>query len=277
MQTDNILFSNFLYLIRSGAFDDSRPICMMSAWKWEKMVRLAQLHGLTPILAKGLEHYYYDDNFNIPQSQIDAIRQLLQSQPAKGFAELYDFDRLHLQNTTLNERLHALVKAEHADPEQSFETMQTLSLLVVNMEHMLSGRSYLKGIVDLGRYLRLEGNKVDFVKLENWLKTLEMTKMGDYQCQLLISGFGFVIEEFPFMLKERKGGPEAVLLAVSPDSLKQFKPWDFHESRGGFVVGSPLSTLRSIRHTLTYCRYAPRETFSTILQGFLRGLSEIEE
>ena len=45
MQTDNILFKNFLYIIRSGAFDDSRPISMMSPFKWSKMVRLAQLHG----------------------------------------------------------------------------------------------------------------------------------------------------------------------------------------------------------------------------------------
>ena len=47
--------------------------------------------------------------------------------------------------------------------------------------------------------------------------------------------------------------------------------------KGGFVIGSPLRTLRSIRHTLTYRRYAPREAFSTIYQGFLKGLSEIEE
>ena len=277
MQTDNILFKNFLYIIRSGAFDDSRPISMMSPFKWGKMVQLAQLHGLIPILAKGLEHYFYDVNFNIPPSQIEDIRERLKSNPIKGFNELYDFDHLRLQNKTLNQRLQQIIKAEYADIERSFETMQTLAILLVNVEHILTGKSYLKGIIDLGRYLRVEGSKVDFVKLENWLKSTEMTKMGDYQCRLLISGFGFSKEEFPFMQKNPGDDLEAVLLAVSPDSLKQFKPWDFHESKGGFVIGSPLRTLRSIRHTLTYRRYAPREAFSTIYQGFLKGLSEIEE
>lgn len=277
MQTDNILFKNFLYIIRSGAYDDNRPISMMSPFKWSKMVRLAQLHGLTPILAKGLEHYFYDENFNIPSNQIDAIREQLKTQPIIGFRELYDFDHLHLQNKTLNHRLQQIIQSEYADPEKSFETMQTMAILVSNAEHMLTGTSYLKGIVDLGRYLRVDGNKVDFVKLENWLREIEMTKMSDYQCRLLISGFGFTKEEFPFMLKKQEGDLYAVLLAVSPDSLKQFKPWDFHESKGGFVIGSPLRTIRSIRHTLRYRRYAPREAYSTILQGFLKGLSEIEE
>ena len=277
MQTVSIQIRNFLNILRSGAFNDVKPIGMLSEYKWRKLVELAKMHGIIQIFANGLERYHYDSQLNISESLIDVIRNDLKSAPVTGFADLYDVNSMALQSKPLNQQLRAIVRKEYTDPEKSYETMQVLAIIVFNTEHILTGRSYLKGIIDLGRYLRLEGNKVDFVKLEEWLKKTKLTQMGNLQGSMLITGFGFAIDELPFVNKTVRQPMKQLLSAISHDDLSQLQPWTLHESKGGFVVGSPLKICRSVRHSLHFWRFAPRETFATIFHGLMRGISEIEE
>ena len=277
MQTISIQIRDFINILRSGAFDDVKPIGMLSNYKWGKLVDLAKMHGIIQIFANGLERYHYDSHLNISASHIDVIRDELRSAPVTGFADQYDVNHMTLQSKSLNQHLKSIIKKEYADPERSFETLQVMAIIVFNTEHILTGRSYLKGIIDLGRYLRLEGSKVDFVKLEEWLKKTKLTKMANLQGSLLITGFGFTIEELPFMTKTVGKPMDQLLSAISHDDLSQLRPWALHESKGGFVVGSPLKIFRSVRQALHFWRFAPRETFATIFHGLMRGISEIEE
>ena len=277
MQTISIQIRNFINILRSGAFDDVKPIGMLSNYKWGKLVDLAKMHGIIQIFANGLERYHFDSHLNISASHIDVIRDELRNAPVTGFADQYDVNHMTLQSKPLNQHLKSIIKKEYADPERSFETLQVMAIIVFNTEHILTGRSYLKGIIDLGRYLRLEGSKVDFVKLEEWLKKTKLTKMANLQGSLLITGFGFTIEELPFMTKTVSKPMDQLLSAISHDDLSQLRPWALHESKGGFVVGSPLKIFRSVRQALHFWRFAPRETFATIFHGLMRGISEIEE
>ncbi len=277
MQTISIQIRDFLNILRSGAFDDVKPIGMLSNYKWGKLVELAKMHGVIQTFASGLERYHYDSNLNISDALIDVIREALRTAPVTGFADLYDVNRMTMQSKPLNQHLQAIIRKEYADSERSYETMQVMAIIVFNTEHILTGRSYLKGIIDLGRYLRLEGNRVDFVKLEEWLKKTKLTRMGNLQGSLLISGFGFTIEELPFMTKQVGHPTKKLLAAISHNDLSQLRPWALHESKGGFVVGSPLKAYRSVRQSLHFLPYAPRETFATIFHGLMRGISEIEE
>jgi len=277
MQTTSILIRNFLHILRSGAYDDVRPIGMLSKYKWGQLVELARMHGLIQIFANGLERYHYDNHLNIPNTLIEVIRGELRQAPVTGFADLYDFGHIHLQSRTLDKELQDIIRKEYIDPEKSYETMQVMAIIVSNAAHILTGRSYLKGIIDLGRYLRLEGGKVDFVKLDDWLKRTRMTGMARLQGSLLVEGFGFSKDELPFVGKLVSHPLQELLAAISHNDLSQLRPWALHESKGGFVVGSPLKAIRSVRHSLRFQRYAPRETYATILHGLMKGITEIEE
>ncbi len=277
MQGFDIQLSNFLHILRSGAFEESKPIGIMSEFKWKKLVNLANYHHLVRFFANGLERYYYDENLNIPAGQIEAIRKLLENMPPTGFAELYNFGKIYLHGKKDNAHLRDIINEEYASPERSYETMQVMAILMVNVVDILTGKSYLRGVIDLGRYLRLEGNKVDFVKLESWLSRISMSRMAELQGSLLIEGFGFSKEELPFMKKTIHHADRELKRAVNYDKLNDSKSWDFHEGKGGFIVSSPRSAIKSIRHALNYLRFAPREAMATIYQGMVRGLKEIEE
>ena len=148
--------TNFITILRSGAFDDSKPIGMLSDFKWNKLIELAHIHDVVNIFAQGLEHYYYDDNLNLSESHLGKIRTLLQETPTHTIPELYDIDKVHLHSTALESKLREIVGQEQKDTERSFETLQLAAILFENVNHILSGRSFLRGIIDLGRGIRLQ-------------------------------------------------------------------------------------------------------------------------
>ena len=277
MRHTSVQVTNFLHILRSGAFDESKPIAMMSPFKWDKLVQLAILHHLIPVFANGLQHYQHDNSMNMPEEQIETIRQRLKEISPKGFSDLYVFSNIQLRSKRLNERLQKIIHDEYASDEKSYETMQIMAIIIVNIENILSGKSYLKGIVDLGRYLRQKGQNVDFVKLDQWLFFTCMTSMANLQGNLLIQGFGFNKNEIPFVHHEDKHSQSVLIRAIRHDDLSTLRVWDFHPSKSGFIVSSPKSAIKSIRHCLSYRRYAPRETMATLTNGLVNGLAEIEE
>ena len=137
--------TNFITILRSGAFDDSKPIGMLSDFKWNKLIELAHIHDVVNIFAQGLEHYYYDDNLNLSESHLGKIRTLLQETPTHTIPELYDIDKVHLHSTALESKLREIVGQEQKDTERSFETLQLAAILFENVNHILSGRSFLRG------------------------------------------------------------------------------------------------------------------------------------
>lgn len=161
--------------------------------------------------------------------------------------------------------------------EKSYETMQLAAIIIENVNNILSGRSFLRGIVDLGRYLRLDGNRVDFVKLEKWLQQTKMTNMAQLQGNLLIEAFGFTAEELPFVNHHDHRVGQVLENAITTNVTREGEKWEFRQSKSGFIVSSPQQAIRSIRHSLRYRRYARKEAYATIYKGFLKGLSEIEE
>ena len=274
-QRYDIETSNFLNLLRSGAFNESKPIGIMSDFKWSRLVRLAYWHRVTPIFAKGIENFHYDDNLNIPDSQIEQIKEQLREFPSQGISDLYVFDRIHLKNKKLEERLQQLINKEYGDMEKSYETMQVMAILLTNVENILSYKSLLKGVIDLGRYLRLDGDKVDFVKLEKWLAQTKMTDMANMQGNLLIEGFGFSKEELPFVTKIDPRSYRWLKRALMQKEFRHHP--SINTSVNQFALSSPMTAFRAIRHTLAYRSLAPGEVISTISKGIMRGLAEIDE
>ncbi len=51
----------------------------------------------------------------------------------------------------------------------------------------------------MGNYLRTKGDKVDFVKLEKWLRKLRIQRMAQLQGSVLIPFFEFEQDEIPFV------------------------------------------------------------------------------
>ena len=181
-----------------------------------------------------------------------------------------------MHNSFLNRRLTKIQKEEPHVIDTSMETIYLLRLIVSNANAMLSGGISIRGIIQLGLYLRTRGDKVDFVKLDNWLIKLHLQRMAQLEGSLLITFFNFEQDEIPFVKLVERGAYKLTLRSLYYN-IKDMEDIKFQQSQVGFVHTTGGSMRKNLSRSMRFFGYAPIESASNFFNGFFRSLSEIEE
>lgn len=181
-----------------------------------------------------------------------------------------------MHNSFLNRRLTKIQKEEPHVIDTSMETVYLLRLIVSNANAMLSGGISIRGIIQLGQYLRARGDKVDFVKLDNWLTKLHLQRMAQLEGSVLITFFNFEQDEIPFVKLVERGAYKLTLRSLYYN-IKDMEDIKFQQSQVGFVHTTGGSMRKNLRRSMRFFGYAPIESASNFFNGFFRSLSEIEE
>lgn len=181
-----------------------------------------------------------------------------------------------MHNSFLNRRLTKIQKEEPHVIDTSMETVYLLRLIVSNDNAMLSGGISIRGIIQLGQYLRTRGDKVDFVKLDNWLTKLHLQRMAQLEGSVLITFFNFEQDEIPFVKLVERGAYKLTLRSLYYN-IKDMEDIKFQQSQVGFVHTTGGSMRKNLRRSMRFFGYAPIESASNFFNGFFRSLSEIEE
>lgn len=169
---------------------------------------------------------------------------------------------LQLSNKLNNLTLHHIIEQEWLDGGTShvvigghrIETVApTLTLLValVSIIKALLGEGLrLWQLADLGMLLRQQGDRVDFVKLQEWVERLHFSRMAQLVGTLLTELLGFSADEVPFMQP-----------AASPPKVEAI-----------------VAELFSERHSSArFFRYSPGESLSSVVASITHSLGNIEE
>lgn len=181
-----------------------------------------------------------------------------------------------MHNSFLNRRLNKIQKEEPHVIDTSMETVYLLRLIVSNANAMLSGGISIRGIIQLGQYLRTRGDKVDFVKLDIWLTKLHLQRMAQLEGSVLITFFNFEQDEIPFVKLVERGAYKLTLRSLYYN-IKDMEDIKFQQSQVGFVHTTGGSMRKNLRRSMRFFGYAPIESASNFFNGFFRSLSEIEE
>ena len=181
-----------------------------------------------------------------------------------------------MNNGFLNRRLAKIQDDERHAIDTNMDTVKLLLIIVSNVNGTLANGINLKGIVELGEYLRTKGDKVDFVKLDNWLAKLRIQKMAQLQGSVLIKFFDFEKDEVPFVRHVEPGAYSLTLRSLYYN-IKDQQDIQFEQSQSGFVHTTGGTMRKNLRRSMRYLSYAPIETISNFLNNFFRSLSEIEE
>lgn len=176
----------------------------------------------------------------------------------------------------LNKRLIKIQQDEPHAIDTSMETIYLLRLIVSNVNAMYSGGISLRGIIQLGQYLRTRGDKVDFVKLDTWLTKLHIQRMAQLEGSVLIQFFNFEQDEIPFVKMVERGASKLTVRSLYYN-IKDMEDIKFQESQVGFVHTTGGTMRKNLRRSMRYFGYAPIETTCTFLNSFFKSLSEIEE
>lgn len=176
----------------------------------------------------------------------------------------------------LNKRLIKIQQDEPHAIDTSMETIYLLRLIVSNVNAMYSGGISLRGIIQLGQYLRTRGDKVDFVKLDTWLTKLHIQRMAQLEGSVLIQFFNFEQDEIPFVKMVERGASKLTVHSLYYN-IKDMEDIKFQESQVGFVHTTGGTMRKNLRRSMRYFGYAPIETTCNFLNSFFKSLSEIEE
>lgn len=270
----NIIQRNFFRLLRSGALNEYEALEPMSHYKWHQLARLVESQGVSDIAAKGVRNHTFDKQANFPPAYAEEIADLHSNDSSEPKATSAP---AHLSNRILNRRLRKIQQGERHEIDASMTTLELLNIIVRNISHILNQGISLSGISQLGSFLRTKGDKVDFVKLEGWLKRLHIQRMAQLEGSILIAVFEFDQDEIPFVAQVEKEAYPLILRTLKHTTSDTTEEWHFRQGRTGFVQNNSRIMRRNLRRSIRYINFAPIETSSNFLNNFARSLSEIEE
>ena len=183
---------------------------------------------------------------------------------------------VRMSNSFLNRRLSKIQDDERHAIDTSIETVYLLRIIVDNVNSILKNGINLKGIIQLGNYLRTKGDKVDFVKLEKWLAKLRIQRIAQLEGSVLITFFDFEQDEIPFVCHVEPGAYKHTLRSLYYN-ITEHQDIQFEQNNAGFVHTTGGTMRKNLRRSIRFLQYAPIETMSNFMNNFFRSLSEIEE
>ena len=196
----------------------------------------------------------------------------------------------HLTNKFLNRKLQSFIGNETKCCDSSYTTINgvkietvspTLCLLLIMIriaKYIMNEGISMKQLVDLGMFIRKSGDKVDFVKLQKWLSSLQMQFMAQLEGALLIDLLRFDEDEIPFLNAKGDRNTDETTSDIFRINGSHTGEWFFTQGKHVFVRTSDSSAMIwHLRHSARYFRYWPMESFTNFFTSFAHSLAHIEE
>lgn len=244
--TVDIITRNFFRMMRSGALNEYVDLEPMSDFKWGRLVEIVQAEDVASVASRAVKNYQFEPKFNMPEALRKAVHE-------KAAARAGQSIRTELDNPMLNKKLNKIYSAERHSDDYSEESLTVFNIIIANCHSILNKGTSTRLIIKLGNYIRINNEKIDYNKVNSWLKELQMQKVAQLVGSILISNFAFKKEELPFVNKI--------------------------DSKAAIVMMQSIMNRRKAKHNkgITYFEYAPLENASIILGRLKTKLDTIEE
>lgn len=281
----NIIKRNFLRLLRLGAFGENEVIEPMSKFKWEVIFHIANIHNVVGVIFEGIAKNKENEAL-IPQDIILKYKKILdeegygikaQATGSRPSVQLPDAGLSHMCNGFLNARLKRIRENEPQSADASVETLNMLDIIVQATECTMTYGLSFATILRIGIYLRVDGDKIDFIKLENWLRKLNLTRMAQLEGSILIDIFGFEMDEIPFVNKMEPSAHKIAIEALEKPIRIDIEEWKISQKSTIFLANNSKAMMKTVKNCMKYFFFAPVEASSNFLHRFASSLSNLEE
>ena len=183
---------------------------------------------------------------------------------------------VELNNSMLNTRFKRMQQRAATQHTTSRETIYLVRIIISNLNATLTHGIPVRGIIQLGQYLRSRREQIDANEAAQWLRQLHISRMAQLQGSVLIKFFGFTAEEIPFVKQVEPAAERLTLRSINRMELAA-QAWLFKQGKSVFVHNNQKALRRNLSHCMRYFPYAPIETTSSFFVNFSKGLAEIEE
>lgn len=266
----NIIERNFFRLLRAGAFATDETIEPLSAWKWNRLFQLSEMHDVSPLVYEGIKRCSNQFFVQVPEP-------LLQQWSQAKIHSTEDNDLLmsdHLTNPVLNHQLQNILDAE----DSKTETRTALLHLLGIARFILNAGIPVKRTVEFGIFLRQSGKNIDFAMLNDWITRLKLEQMAQLTAAILIRTLNFTPEELPFMKPLSDELMNQLIRNIFSQRNSHAEEWYFSQGKDIFVhTSNSQAMLWHVRRSAQYLKYYPSEAMTNFFTAFAHSLSHIEE
>lgn len=195
-----------------------------------------------------------------------------------------------LTNMLLNKRLQAINDGEIRCCDSTYvyinderietlpPTLNMLNVIIRIARYILNDGISLRQIVDLGIMLRTIGDRIDYVKLQQWIEDLKLKRMAHLEGIILMRLFNFTEEELPFLAPQQFQPGDTIINDIFQLRDKHSNDWFFTQGENIFVTATNSSAMMwHMKHSARYFKYYPSETVTNFFASLAYSLSHIEE
>lgn len=259
-------------MLSTGAFNTNMPVEPMSDYKWCQLLNLSCAKNVSDIINKGIIQTAATDRSLVPQSISANVQSAGTTVTRQEQLKPVSWTKAKkFQCPILNKRYNRIVFNERHSIDTSVESIELLDLIIDNSQNILCSNLDIRKIVDLGMFLRKEGDKTDFVKVDKWLSVLKMKKISNLIGSYLIILCGFEKDEIPFMKKYRKRLCNKTYKALS-------KYFSYREEVQNTADEDDEDVSYKVEWgSLKYLATFPTEAASVFTLSIIKSLSNIEE
>jgi len=273
-----IIYRNLMRLMAAGAFTANAEVEPMSRYKWNQMLTLAATYEVADYVSSGIISAVTRNASIVPKDVAEEAyaRYNAQASARPKSEPVADFTKNAAEkfaNLYLSHKLKRLVYNEIHSIDTSTATLTLLYKIIDNINGVIYCGIDFRKIIDLGLYLRLNGDKIDFVKAEQWLRALGLRKPSCLVGSYLISVFGFNVNEVPFIAKQDRKALEKAVKPLKYTLRRAMKEPDLLDCQARLAQRMRASDIR----LLVRLGYFPSEVACKFVAGVAKSLSNIEE
>lgn len=277
---------NFIRFLKAGAFglvnDETEP---MSNFKWQRLFEAGNINKVSTYIIRGAEMHSNDRWFNYNGNIEDLKNDMSEETDIDKNIDrilrigVKDVDGCYtsLSNARMRKMLNNIIYDEIHSDEKNLPALHLLCLIVYNINTTLTQGMKMEGVVTLGKYLRDKGDRVDYVKLEQWLGKLMMVHFANLLGNVLVLLFDFDEGEIPFMHSIDKNAEKLLTWTFDNETSDTENESYFVQLSSGFIANDRTVIRRNLKRGFRYVRYYPLETVSNFFAKFFKNLPDIEE
>lgn len=271
-----VVIRNFIKLLSAGAFHTNDEIEDMSEFKWNQLLYIAKINKVDDFVTSGIVFYENSSNINLPLPIEKLIDKRILNTNFDTVSQNYIYKQSKtaikkFSNSFLNKRLNKIIYNEIHCIDTSIDSLTFLTRSIDNINNLLASNFYIRDLIEFGLYLRNNGNKIDFLKIDNWLSILKMKKIMNLVGYYLISYFKFDTEEIPFYHESKR--PIKMKLPLNTIPQAEEPAEENPKGQNILIYNIPKPNTGMFR----YITYYPLETFSIFFTNIFKSLSNIEE
>lgn len=249
----------------------------MSRFKWQRLMRFADKEGVGEFLRYGIQRSIYGEDVLTKEQHISA-NQMYEFR-RKIYAKFVNKPKpvTRFSNRYLRSKLNNIFHEEVHSYNTQMPKLALLDMISHFLKEAFTGRFSFLDIIQIGLYLRQEGDKVDFNGLDDSIDTINLKKAANLVGTILVRVFGFSRDEIQFCKDIDEDYDDLIEYYFRLTMSEMIESRHKEMTNSITVLGAHDHSRISAKRGWHYAKYHRMEAISSWFSNTINSITMVEE